>query len=369
VSVSAQEGEGEGEGETLQETLEEDLAEIDLGAWEKLLGEGALSDSLEGVGEWLKGWVSGEELSSEELFRAMLVRPLGDALKKGLRLMSVLAALSLTGALCTALAGDSGAGALIGRIVGGVTAVMAGAELYLLLSECRETMNGLVRFLEGAQPILAALSAAAGAEASSAVSLSMGTFFISVFSAFLLKAIYPAWAAVTMLQLAGLFASDGLLSEAGRWISRAAQWGLGFMTGCAVVVLKVQSGFSGSVDTITRRTLRVTFEQALPVVGSSLRDMVDSALISAGILQNGLGLAAMLLVAAVTVPLCVRLFVTHLSLRAGAIFAGKSDLAEGLRGVSQTVMLFLCCVVLCALMLLFTLAELVSQTRQVLGWL
>jgi len=149
-------------------------------------------------------------------------------------------------------------------------------------------------------------------------------------------------------------------------MARISQWILTFACGIGVAWMKFRMGTAAAADTVTRRTLRIAVEQGLPVVGGYLRDMVDTAIFSAGLMQTALGSLSLAAVMVTVLPCVLRMAIGYILMELTA-FCADSDIAEGMHAAASLHLLFVGVTVLAAFWVLFCLGQMVAAVSRILG--
>ncbi len=173
-------------------------------------------------------------------------------------------------------------------------------------------INNMVDFTLAMLPTLAALLAAQGSLASSAMLHPLVVFGINFFSTAIRGAIFPLIFLSTVLGLANHFSPHFKVGKLSDFFRDLSTWGIGlFMTIFMGIV--ALHGAAGSVsDAVSLRTAKYMTGVFIPVVGKLLADSVETVAGASLMLKNGIFLAG-------TVVLLLLAFFPLLKLAAMAI--------------------------------------------------
>lgn len=105
------------------------------------------------------------------------------------------------------------------------------------------------------------------------------------------------------------------LSRSIKFINSTVKWVLGLMTTVYIAVNTIEGLTAGTADRITLRTTRYAIDKLIPAVGGMVSGAVDAVIGGAVILKNAVGLAAILIIAAIVIRPIMMLIAGMLSLR------------------------------------------------------
>lgn len=134
-------------------------------------------------------------------------------------------------------------------------------------------------------------------------------------------------------------------------VSKAARWLLTFAMTIFTAVLGVKQVITSSLDTVSNRAVRFAVGSFVPVVGSALSEAYNTVRGSVSILKSGLGVFAIIAVAAVFMPIIIRSVMWIVTLWLGKSVAEVLGLPQcaGLLGGVSAVLSTLLAVVLCVM--------------------
>lgn len=298
------------------------LEEQDLTAWETLWAEYFPGEDLMG---FLKAVMAGE---SPDLGTALQTALKGQGegwLRQGVSAVVRLIILVVLEVLVLYISqGMQGASATrAGHMV-----VLAAAVLFVgsqCLEAMRATLAALDRiggFLNAAIPVLTPLLVASGWTATSGL-LQPATLGLSALMNYWLKPILSQAVSMAMLlRMADSFAKSEKLSGIIALIKSAVQWFLGLCLTGFVAIVGIQASAMLSYDSLALRSARYAVDATIPGVGGLFADMLDTAVISAQLIRNSLGVASLLALVMVCLEPVLHLLMLILSLEAAAALGG-----------------------------------------------
>lgn len=298
------------------------LEEQDLTAWETLWAEYFPGEDLMG---FLKAVMAGE---SPDLGTALQTALKGQGegwLRQGVSAVVRLIILVVLEVLVLYISqGMQGASATrAGHMV-----VLAAAVLFVgsqCLEAMRATLAALDRigsFLNAAIPVLTPLLVASGWTATSGL-LQPATLGLSALMNYWLKPILSQAVSMAMLlRMADSFAKTEKLSGIIALIKSAVQWFLGLCLTGFVAIVGIQASAMLSYDSLALRSARYAVDATIPGVGGLFADMLDTAVISAQLIRNSLGVASLLALVMVCLEPVLHLLMLILSLEAAAALGG-----------------------------------------------
>ncbi len=298
------------------------LEEQDLTAWETLWDEYFPGEDLMG---FLKAVMAGESPDLGAALQAALKGQGEDWLRQGVSAVVRLIILVVLEVLILYISqGMRGASAArAGHMV-----VLAAAVLFVgsqCLEAMRATLAALDRiggFLNAAIPVLTPLLVASGWTATSGL-LQPATLGLSALMNYWLKPILSQAVSMAMLlRMADSFAKTEKLSGIIALIKSAVQWFLGLCLTGFVAIVGIQASAMLSYDSLALRSARYAVDATIPGVGGLFADMLDTAVISAQLIRNSLGVASLLALVMVCLEPVLHLLSLILSLEAAAALGG-----------------------------------------------
>ncbi len=298
------------------------LEEQDLSAWETLWEEYFPGEDLFG---FLKAIMAGERPDIGAILQAAIEGQGEGWIRQGIaavvRLILLLVLEMLTLSISQGMQGTSAARS--GHVV-----VLAAAIL-LIGSQClaalRSTLAALDRlggFLNAAIPVLTPLLLASGWTATSGL-LQPATLGLTALMDYWLKPILSQAVSMAMLlRMADSFTQDRKLSGIIGLIKSAVQWFLGLCLTGFVAIVGIQASAMLSYDSLALRSARYAVDATIPGVGGLFADMLDTAVISAQLIRNSLGIASLLALVMACLEPVFQLLLLILSLEAASALGG-----------------------------------------------
>lgn len=298
------------------------LEDQDLSAWESLWAEYFPGKDLI---DFLKSVMAGESPDLGAVLHAALEGQGEGWIRQGISAVVHLIILVVLEVLTLYISqGMQGASAArAGHMV-----VLAAAVLFVgsqCLEAMRTTLAALDRlggFLNAAIPVLTPLLIASGWTATSGL-LQPATLGLSSLMNYWLKPILSQAVSMAMLlRMADSFAKTEKLSGIIGLIKSAVQWFLGLCLTGFVAIVGIQASAMLSYDSLALRSARYAVDATIPGVGGLFADMLDTAVISAQLIRNSLGVASLLALTMACLEPVFHLLMLILSLEAAAALGG-----------------------------------------------
>lgn len=151
-----------------------------------------------------------------------------------------------------------------------------------------------------------------------------------------------------LIQVFFLFHLLAALQEDRAWdgvtafLKKTVQIVLGFCATVFTGLLSIKGALAASGDSVAVRGIKMLVGSAVPIIGSALGDAYTSVLGSIGLIKNTIGVFGILIIALVTVPAILDLFLWYIGVSfcaaaAGAL--GQPQIKRLLDGVASTVSL------------------------------
>ncbi len=202
-------------------------------------------------------------------------------------------------------------------------------------------------------PIMTAVLVSCGRSLSSSGYYAMMVAVAQGISQLCDKVITPFLNVFLGVSLCGTIVPQVNLSGITAFFSKTVKWLLSFSFTIFSALLTFKTLISTSLDTVSTRAVRYTVSSFIPVVGTALAEAYKTVQGSLNILKNGMGVFVIFAVAAVFLPVIVRLLLWLFSVNLCKTFAQMINLSlpvQMLSGVS-TVLSVLFAVVICIMAL------------------
>lgn len=328
--LEAENGQGVGGGQGTEDTppsdtedveaqVQRQLSGLDLSAWEELFGQ--TQDAKLDFRALLQGLLQGD--GGQGIWQA-LARGLGlgnNPLRGTVGIALPLIGLAL---LCAVLQhlGSSFEQGDVGEVAQTVLYLAACALLSVSLLQAYDSVKGaletMLRFVNGALPIMVTLVSATGHLATAATVLPSMTLVLGVTGNLIQKLVLPALLIGMTLALVGGMDERKPLSGLVGLLRSGAQWLLGVLMTIMVGVLGIQGVSLNTFDGVSLQTAKYAVDSMVPVAGGLFSDMVDSVLASSLLIKNALGTAGLMGILLMGVGPLVQVLLLSFGLKLGA---------------------------------------------------
>lgn len=327
------------------------------------------------------GFLSGntEELSGAvgkmldfSFFASVFLEAIGVYLDDALRLLASLFGILILSAVFSAVRKSVRSSAL-GRVVTlvascTVLAVIADtqAKLFLQLSDYFSQLSALAG---GMIPLSGVLYAMGGNITGAATGSAAMSIFLAISEFVGGELLFPTVGACLALACVPVFAPGLNVRSLSSCIKRTFTFCLGFLMMMMSALLALRSGLAAKADSVSARTVKYVASSVIPVVGGSIADSLRTVGASVEYLRTTVGVAGILLVVLLLVPVLVNVLVTRFCL----ILAGSAAELLGCDGearlLTELVSVYgyiLAVAVMCAVMFIFALTIL-TRTAAAIG--
>lgn len=203
------------------------------------------------------------------------------------------------------------------------------------LAYARDAAAQIADLTQALSPLLAAVLAAMGAQASAGLLPSVAALMQSAMASLLTRLAPTLAAASAALAAAGNLHETMRLKKLGRLLTDGVGWMSGILITVFLGVASLGGLLSSARDGVTLRAAKYAVDNLFPVVGGELADTLEAVAGSALVIKNALGVTgAVLLVSLCAGPL-IRLTLSLLACRLAAALAepvadgAMLDMAEG----------------------------------------
>ena len=301
----------------LQEELERLSNELDLAEWQKYYDE--LHESYSALGEYdgimdlVVGLASGSSdigfSDIGQLLKELFLPGLKDALT---RMIGMVALGVLSGICAMSLGEDRGTKQVLLLIITGTAILLLTGYFALLAGEAKKCVEKVSSFCSVAAPVMLGLLTSLGcARLLSPTMIVLSNIILSVIG----NIIIPLLLAGGILSIINGLTDKMKLSRSIKFINSTVKWVLGLMTTVYIAVNTIEGLTAGTADRITLRTTRYAIDKLIPAVGGMVSGAVDAVIGGAVILKNAVGLAAILIIAAIVIRPIMMLIAGMLALR------------------------------------------------------
>lgn len=305
-------------------------------------------------------------------FASVFLEAIGVYLDDALRLLASLFGILILSAVFSAVRKSVRSSAL-GRVVTlvascTVLAVIADtqAKLFLQLSDYFSQLSALAG---GMIPLSGVLYAMGGNITGAATGSAAMSIFLAISEFVGGELLFPTVGACLALACVPVFAPGLNVRSLSSCIKRTFTFCLGFLMMMMSALLALRSGLAAKADSVSARTVKYVASSVIPVVGGSIADSLRTVGASVEYLRTTVGVAGILLVVLLLVPVLVNVLVTRFCL----ILAGSAAELLGCDGearlLTELVSVYgyiLAVAVMCAVMFIFALTIL-TRTAAAIG--
>jgi len=177
------------------------------------------------------------------------------------------------------------------------------SSFFLCIDIMRDVTGLLGGIMEAALPLMVAAAVMAGNGVKAYAVNPVILFALTFITEFIKNVAAPAIVSAALLQTASCMTERDMLLKLTEFIKKAISWALRIICVFFTAVLSLQSLTAPIISSIAVKSAKYAVN-AVPVVGSAMSGAVDTVLIAAGTLKNGMVAAAVIaLVTACAVPL------------------------------------------------------------------
>ena len=186
-----------------------------------------------------------------------------------------------------------------------VTLIMTNfADIIAMTIEAIKNLVGITNLLI---PILITLMITTGSIVSATMMQPMLLVAISFIGNVINMLIVPIITIVAVLSIISNISDRVQIGKIAKFFKSSIVWVLGIILTIFLGVLNIEGTLSSSVDGITAKTVKMTTQNIVPVVGKVLGDSVDTVMGCAGILKNAVGLFGVLIIIGICIMPIIRL--------------------------------------------------------------
>ncbi len=314
-------------GAALADDISVPIVEYDISEWESLWQEaneasGGIAGNMT-VADIIRNMRNGEDGTLPDAGN------IASALKNGLlsrlkRLMAVVATALFSAAAAMAV-GNGETGRMLSFCLAGLCMALIAAEVYSVLNDARETIDGISRVNEAVSPALTVIIAACGAGSAASVQPTAILLCSAMTGAFR-DSFMPFMLMMCALSAAGVICESKQLKAISGLIKSLLKWGMGLSFTFFLSSVSIKSLNAAGLDSAGTKALRYAFDKSIPVVGGVISGTYEGLRAGAVVLKNAAGTAALLLLLLYFFAPGIRMLCTVLAMRiAAAVCAAAED--------------------------------------------
>lgn len=315
----------------LEESVDEQLADLDLSALEKFLN-GLTKEQREIFGssgflEKIQAIISGEfGEDTANVFQALLSLILNELLKILPFIASIIAVAVLAGLLSDFRGNSQAIGDIIHFVCYGVIIVIITGSAVQMISIATTTLNSIVMQMEIVFPILLTLLTAMGGTVSVAIYQPAVVLLTTIVTNIFTHVLMPIFIFSLVFSIVSNLSNSVRLDKLSSFLNSLFKWIIGIVFTIFMGFLAIKGITAGSVDSISFKTARYSLSTYIPILGGYLSEGLNVILASCLLIKNAIGASGLLLLfASVIIPL-LQLILFMLCLKfTGAILQPLSD--------------------------------------------
>lgn len=318
----------------LQENVNKQLQNLDMGALDQYLEDIAGADGLfqsESFLSKVQNLISGNIIvNSSSIVSYIFNIFIGDVFSY----LPVICLIIAIVVLCSMLTNVGGSNKKIGDIINfvcfGTVIIIIMAIFTGIIADVNKTLVGIKGQMEGVFPLLLTLLAALGGVTSVSVYqpamavLSGGV--INVFTSILM----PIFSFKLVFIILSNLSSSFKFKKFSEFFGSLYKWIIGIVVTIFTAFVSIQGLMAGSVDGVSIKTAKYTIKSGVPIVGGLLADGMGLVTISSSLIKNAIGTAGLILMFATIIAPIVKIIVFSLMLKlTSAILEPISNAAAG----------------------------------------
>ena len=171
----------------------------------------------------------------------------------------------------------------------------------------QDTSNNLVGFMNLLVPLLITLMMYTGSIATSSVIEPIILFMINFIGNIIQTLIIPLVLIFTSLVIISKISDKVQIDKLSKFLKSGIVWFLGIILTIFVGVVSLEGTLASSVDGVTAKTTKAVVSSAIPVVGKTLGDAVDTVLGCGIVLKNAIGLVGVIIVLGICIMPIIKL--------------------------------------------------------------
>lgn len=317
--------------EELEDTVDEQLSNLDLSALEKFLNnlteEQRQIFGSSGFLEKLQLIISGEfGDDTTNVFQAIISLTLNELLKILPFIASIIAIAVLAGLLSDFRGNSQAIGDIIHFVCYGVIIVIITTTAVQMIALATSTLNLIVAQMEIVFPILLTMLTAMGGTVSVAIYQPAVVLLTSIVTGIFTNILMPIFIFSLVFSLVSNLSNSVRLDKLSGFLNSLFKWIIGIVFTIFMGFLAIKGITAGSVDSISFKTARYSLSTYIPILGGYLSEGLNVILASCLLIKNAIGASGLLLLFASVIMPLLELILFMLCLKfTGAILQPLSD--------------------------------------------
>lgn len=232
--------------------------------------------------------------------------------------MITVVVLSLLGGLGESLSSGfakSGTSQLIyWSVYGGIVVTLAFA-INGVITDARETINGIASLINYTFPVFVTLLTALGGTSGVSVLAPVTLMINGAVSGIILAVVMPLFYATVVFTVVGNMSDNVRLGKLTKALKSVGGWILGITFGVITTVVAIQGIVGAGMDTIVLKSAKFALSSYIPILGGYLSEGFDLVLASCVLIKNAFGLAVFAILLSIIVAPLIKILLLSLSLK------------------------------------------------------
>lgn len=271
------------------------IGELDLGAWESLWESfgGSASLGFSSIKDLIASFTSGDGgLSASSVLEAVKQLALA-AFRQSFASYAALIAVAVLSALMGVISKEKdGIGSAAGFLCFGMGVALVAYNLARMIMLTATSIDVLSKCIETVTPVMTAALAATGSAASGTLMQPLTAFLSLAVSGVFKNLVLPLASAAGMASMLGVLSESGSLEHLFGFFKSAVKWIIGAVFTIYFGVVSIQGITVARADSLAMRTARYALDKSVPIVGGAVSGTLDTLLVSASLIKNAAGAAA-----------------------------------------------------------------------------
>ena len=200
--------------------------------------------------------------------------------------------------------------------------------LLSLIENCAEIIRSASAFMLAYVPVIAFILSASGRVVSASSYYGLVLFSGEFVSAAASSVIAPMLKLLLALSVTSSISAGVNLSGVVKLISKFLKWALGIMTALFSSFLSLKQVIGASLDSASARAVKLGLSSAVPIVGGALSEAYKTVRGSVDMLKSGVGIVALIAIAATFLPSVISCIFWLIALSAGRTLGELLCLSE-----------------------------------------
>lgn len=273
------------------------IGELDLGAWESLwegfggsaaLGFSSIRNLIDALASGAGGLSASSTLDTVKLLAI-------EAFRQSFASYAALIAVAVLSALMGVISKEKdGIGSAAGFLCFGMGVALVAYNLTRVIMLTAASIDALSKCIETATPVMTAALAATGSAASGTLMQPLTAFLSLAVSGAFKNLVLPLVSAAGMASMLGVLSENGSLEHMFGFLKSTVKWIIGAVFTIYFGVVSIQGITVAHADSLTMRTARYALDKSVPIVGGAVSGTLDTLLVSASLIKNAAGAAAVI---------------------------------------------------------------------------